>query len=134
MRELDSHSSLVTRHVPRRLGLGLLLLFTLGKGVLWAALVAPLDAPDEPSHFNYIIQVREGYSLPVVDLVSPAGLRTPPSTPLNPDVRSYFAQYNYKFFRSMPYESAQPPLYYWAAAAWTRPIALAPDNIPSLLL
>jgi hypothetical protein len=111
----------------------LLLLFTFAKGVLWAISIAPLDAPDEPSHFNYIAQVREGYWLPVVDLVSPGGLRTPPSTPLNADVRAWFAQYDYKFFRSMPYESAQPPLYYWLAAAWTRPLALNAGNLPLLL-
>jgi hypothetical protein len=97
-------------------------------------MVAPLDAPDEPSHFNYIVQVREGYLLPVVDLVSPGGLRTPPSTPLNADVREWFASYDYKFFRSMPYESAQPPLYYWGAALWTRPVGIAPFTLPTLLL
>ena len=36
-------------------GLGLLLLFTFAKGVVWAVSIAPLDAPDEPSHFNYIM-------------------------------------------------------------------------------
>jgi hypothetical protein len=116
----------------------ILLVFLLGltfaKGALWAVLIAPLDAPDEPSHLNYIVQVREGHLLPVVDLVSPGGLRTPPSTPLNQDVRNYFAAYDYKFFRSMPYESAQPPLYYWAAAAWTRPVGIAPHTIPTFLL
>src|ERR687885_246478 len=100
--------SRITHHVSR-IALPLLLLFTFLKGVFWATLIAPLDAPDELSHFNYVIQAREGYWLPVVDLVSPAGLRTPPSTPLNADVREYFARYDYKFFRSMPYESAQPP-------------------------
>src|SRR5437764_7993822 len=87
------------------LGLFLLLLFTFLKGVVWAVSIAPLDAPDEPSHFNYVAQVREGYWLPVVDLVSPGGLLTPPSTPLNADVRAWLARYDYKFFRSMPYES-----------------------------
>jgi hypothetical protein len=111
-----------------------LLLFTFGKGVLWASLVAPLDAPDEPSHVNYVVQVREGYWLPVVELVSPGGLRTPPSTPLNQDVRDWFARYDYKFFRSMPYESAQPPLYYWAAAIWSRPVPITPTSLPTLLL
>src|SRR5690349_17730504 len=90
-----------------RFGLALLLLFTFSKGVLWSGLVAPLDAPDEPSHFNYIVQIRDGTWLPVVDMVLPGGLRTPPSTPLNQDARDYFARHNYKFFRSMPYESAQ---------------------------
>jgi hypothetical protein len=114
--------------------LALLLSFTFLKGIFWAVLVAPLDAPDEPSHFNYVVQVREGYLLPVVDLVSPGGLRTPPSTPLNADVRAFFAGYDYKFFRSMPYESAQPPLYYWGASLWTRPLGIAPHTIPSMLL
>ena len=115
------------------LALGLLLLFTFARGVLWANVTAPLDAPDEPSHFNYVVQIREGYRLPVVDLISPGGLRTPPSTPLNQDVRDYFARYDYKFFRSMPYESAQPPLYYWMAALWTVPIPLSAANLPTLL-
>jgi hypothetical protein len=118
---------------PARWGLALLLVFTFAKGVLWAGLIAPLDAPDEPSHLNYIVQVRDGGLLPVVDLVSPAGLLTPPSTPLNQDARDFFALYNYKFFRSMPYESAQPPLYYWLAALWTRPIAISAATMPTLL-
>lgn len=114
--------------------LALLLTFTLAKGFLWANMIAPLDAPDEPSHFNYVVQVREGYILPIVDLVSPGGLKTPPSTPLDQNVRDYFARYNYKFFRSMPYESAQPPLYYWLDALWTLPIGISPDTLPALLL
>lgn len=116
------------------LALGLLLVLTFAKGVLWASMIAPLDAPDEPSHFNYIVQVREGHLLPVVDLVSPGGLRTPPSSPLNADVRAWFDRYGYRFFRSMPYESAQPPLYYWMAALWTRPVGIAPATLPTLLM
>lgn len=116
------------------LALGLLLAFTFLKGALWAATIAPLDAPDEPSHFNYVVQVREGYLLPVVDLVSPGGLRTPPSTPLNANVRAWFDHYGFKFFRSMPYESAQPPLYYWMVALWTRPIGIATETLPMLLM
>ncbi|MFL5735334.1 MAG: ArnT family glycosyltransferase [Chloroflexia bacterium] len=113
--------------------LALLLLFTFVKGVLWSGLVVSLDAPDEPSHLNHIVQIRDGTWLPVVDMVSPGGLRTPPSTPLNQEARDYFARYNYKFFRSMPYESTQPPLYYWAAAIWTRPIPVTAANMPTLL-
>jgi hypothetical protein len=126
----------LSRLSPRKadlVALGLLLALTAIKGLLWVNLIAPLDAPDEPSHFNYVVQVREGYKLPVVVLVSPAGLKTPPSTPLNGDLREWFARYDYKFFRSMPYESVQPPLYYWLASFLTRYIPVRPENFSLLL-
>src|SRR4051794_9958239 len=102
--------------------LGVLLLGTLLKGIIWSFVVPPFDAPDEPSHFNYVMQIRSQHSLPVVVMDAPTNLRIPPSTPVDAASASLFARYGYTGFEAMPYESTQPPLYYFVAALLTAPL------------
>ena len=99
----------------------LLLVGTLLKGVFWAELVFPFDAPDEPSHFNYIMQLRDYGSLPVVVMPSGISLSVPPSTPQDEQTLIMAESLGYTGFRTMPYETSQPPLFYVAAALLTAP-------------
>ncbi|HUS13534.1 MAG TPA: hypothetical protein VM536_00770 [Chloroflexia bacterium] len=114
-----------------RLGLGVaaLVLFALLRGVLWAFLVPPLDAPDEPSHLIAVAQIRTIRGLPVAKLVDPNTLSAD-STERPPALLAYLAHYQYTRFRALSYESTQPPLYYLLCAVLTRPL---PDDPATLL-
>lgn len=101
--------------------LGLLLLGTLIKGVLWSQLIFPLDAPDEPSHFNYVMQVHAFHKLPQVFISGPGHLDRP-STGQDPATRDMLDFYGFTEFRGMPYESTQPPLYYVGTALLLVPL------------
>ncbi len=105
-----------------KLWLGLLLLGTLLKGVGWVFLIYPLDAPDEPSHFNHILQIRTNHALPAIVMGAPNFMRVPPSTPQDPVTRAFLEHYGFNAFRAMPYESSQPPLYYVTAAIFLAPV------------
>jgi 4-amino-4-deoxy-L-arabinose transferase-like glycosyltransferase len=111
--------------LTRRTGLWLsaLLLGTLLKGVVWAFFLWPLDAPDEPSHFNHVMQIHTNHALPAVYMAAPDFMRTPPSTPQDPDTRAFLEHYGFNAFRAMPYESSQPPLYYLTAALFVAPLS-----------
>src|SRR5207248_5908169 len=110
-----------TRKQRTSLLLGLLLLCTLLKGVLWSQLIFPLDAPDEPSHFNYVMQVHSYHKLPQVFMPSPAhAIR--PSTAQDPATRTMLNYYGFVAFRGLPYEDTQPPLYYVAATLLIAPL------------
>lgn len=103
-------------------GLVALLILTLVKGALWALLIPPLHAPDEPSHFIAVMQVRTNHSLPVIVMPSPTTMTAPPSTAVDPATARFIAARGYHGFEAMPYESSQPPLYYVVAAMLTSPI------------
>jgi 4-amino-4-deoxy-L-arabinose transferase-like glycosyltransferase len=102
--------------------LGLLLLATLLKGVLWVFLIYPLDAPDEPSHFNHVMQIHRYHELPAILLLSPTYAPIPPSTRQDGATYIFLQHYGFNAFRSVPYESSQPPLYYVAGALMVAPL------------
>src|SRR6266581_5271147 len=83
-----------------RVWLGLLLLGTLLKGVGWAYFLWPLDAPDEPSHFNHVMQIHTNHALPAVYMAAPDFMRTPPSTPQDADTRTFLEHYGFNAFRA----------------------------------
>src|SRR4051794_32323659 len=112
-----------------RLPLAALVAFTLLRGAIWAFLVPPLNAPDEPSHLVALTQVRENRSLPIAFILDPGTAGTN-STPRSQAILDYLAGYNYTHFRALPYESTQPPLYYVVCAALTY---LLPDDPATLL-
>lgn len=124
---VDSHPSTAAVSAPRLgerrsvLLLGLILLCTLLKGILWSQLVFPLDAPDEPSHFNYVMQVHAYHTLPRVFMTSPSRM-SKASTPQDAATRAMLNHYGFTQFRGMPYESTQPPLYYAVAAVLIAPL------------
>jgi hypothetical protein len=119
----EAASPAVLRAAERRtaLLLGLLLVGTLLKGVLWSQLVFPLDAPDEPSHFNYVMQVHSYHKLPQVFMPAPAHM-VRPSTAQDEATRAMLDYYGFVAFRGLPYESTQPPLYYVTAALLITPL------------
>src|SRR5436309_2764806 len=43
-----------------------LAVFSFCLGIIWASVIRPLDAPDEPAHLQAIMQVRVGHILPEV--------------------------------------------------------------------
>ncbi len=108
-----------------------ILAFTLLRGIAWAFIIAPLNAPDEPSHLLVIAQIRDYHALPVARLLTPSTV-SPDSTPRPQWLLDYFVQPPRHFinFRAMPYESTQPPLYYLLCAALTLPL---PDDPATLL-
>jgi hypothetical protein len=99
-----------------------LVIFTIAKGALWALLIPPFHAPDEPSHFAAMMQIRTSHMLPVIVMPSPTTMTAPPSTPIDPATARFIAAAGYSGFEAMPYESSQPPLFYVVAAALTGPL------------
>jgi 4-amino-4-deoxy-L-arabinose transferase-like glycosyltransferase len=103
-------------------------------GLVWMAVIQPLDAPDEPGHVQAIMQVRKQHILPEVHYApsSAAGVIGPPS---DPETRAYIAKLlpklpvNEAYF-ILPYESFQPPLYYLAAGLL---VHLVPPNPQTIL-
>lgn len=121
--EANLAEAATTRAGARRSGLllGLLLLGTLLKGVVWSQLIFPLDAPDEPSHFNYVMQVHSFHKLPQVFISGPGHLDRP-STGQDSQTRDMLDYFGFTEFRGMPYESSQPPLYYVGVALLIAPL------------
>jgi 4-amino-4-deoxy-L-arabinose transferase-like glycosyltransferase len=124
MNPVETSAAKQTDNRAAGLILALLLLGTLLKGVGWSLLVFPFDAPDEPSHFTYLMQLRTYHTLPVVIMPDTATLLVPPSTPRDPATLDLLARFQYKAndFRAQPYESAQPPLFYTVAALLAAPL------------
>jgi 4-amino-4-deoxy-L-arabinose transferase-like glycosyltransferase len=88
-------------------GLAVIVLVFLALCWLYATHVPKWNAPDEPAHYNYIRQIAETGTLPILQ-------------PGDYDVRQVEARMSAHFPDSMPvdwmrYESHQPPLYYLLA-------------------
>ncbi len=104
--------------------------FTLLRGAIWAAIIPPLDAPDEPSHLIAVAQIQAYRQLPVAVILDPNTVGAD-STLRPAPVMAYLAAHNYTHFRALPYESTQPPLYAALCALLTLPLA---DGDPATLL
>jgi hypothetical protein len=86
-------------------------------GLVWLAVIQPLDAPDEPGHLQAIMQVRKQHMVPEIHFLptTPAAVMTTP--PPDTETRTYVEQLLSKLpvqdqHFLVPYESFQPPLYY----------------------
>ena len=102
-------------------------------GLVWMAVILPLDAPDEPGHLQAIMQVRKQYILPEVHYVpsNPVGVIGPPS---DPETRGYITQLLPKLpvteqYFVVPYESFQPPLYYLTAGLIAQLVPAKPQIV-----
>jgi hypothetical protein len=103
-------------------------------GLLWMAVIQPLDAPDEPGHLQAIMQVRKQHIIPEIHyaLGNPAGEITGPQ--VDPETRAYIEKLlpklpvNEQYFL-VPYESFQPPLYYLAAGLVTQLVPPDPQTV-----
>jgi 4-amino-4-deoxy-L-arabinose transferase-like glycosyltransferase len=85
--------------------------------LLWVAAVQPLDAPDEPAHLKAIMTFRTQLVLHEIHFVF---VTTPPwslvGTPGDPATVDYARSRGIQdTYMLLPYESAQPPLYYLVA-------------------
>jgi hypothetical protein len=87
-------------------------------GLVWTAVILPLDAPDEPGHLQAIMQVRKQHILPEMHL-QPA-VNTAPEViwpPRDPETVAYIRKVRQELpvsdhYLVIPYKSVQPPLYY----------------------
>jgi 4-amino-4-deoxy-L-arabinose transferase-like glycosyltransferase len=103
-------------------------------GLLWMAVIRPLDALDEPAHLQAIMQVRKQHILPeihygpgntAVEIVRPPGdsetvayiVKLRPKLPVNDE------------YLLVPDESWQPPLYYLAAGLVTQAVPPRPQTV-----
>src|SRR5580704_11003962 len=103
-------------------------------GLVWMAVIQPMDAPDEPGHLQAIMQVRKQYILPEIhyapgnrghEILGPSS---------DPETRAYIAKLlpklpvNEQYF-PVPYESFQPPLYYLTAGLVTQAVPARPQIV-----
>jgi len=105
-------------------GVFVLILFMLAKSLVWAFVNPPLNVGDESAHLAYIMQVRNDVPLPIFKFASDcsSGENT---TPQDPAMASFIQSTGYAQlapFTAQPYESYQPPLYYWSAALLAAPL------------
>ncbi|MBI2954362.1 MAG: glycosyltransferase family 39 protein [Chloroflexi bacterium] len=92
----------------QRIGLAIILIAYFGLALLYATSVPKWNAPDEPSHFNYVKNIIETWTFPILTpgaydfeyLEKAKAARFPDSMPVD----------------SIRYESHQPPLYYMIAS------------------
>jgi 4-amino-4-deoxy-L-arabinose transferase-like glycosyltransferase len=89
-------------------------------GLVWIAVILPLDAPDEPGHLQAIMQVRNQYILPEIHYATTNHIGEISGPPVDPETVGYVTKLLPKLpvteqYFVVPYESFQPPLYYVAA-------------------
>jgi hypothetical protein len=101
-------------------------------GLLWAAAIRPLNAPDEPAYLQTVAQVRRERALPEIHFDFS---RTPTGevvgAPGDAAVRAYAAAAGFADpIRQLAYQTVQPPLYFLVTALATQP---APPD-PAILL
>jgi 4-amino-4-deoxy-L-arabinose transferase-like glycosyltransferase len=99
-------------------------------GLLWMAVIPPLDALDEPAHLQAIMQVRKQHILPEIHYGLGNTAREILSPPGDPETVAYIAKLRPKLpinddYLLVPDESWQPPLFYLAAGLVTQ--LLPPD-------
>ena len=87
-------------------------------GLVWMAVILPLDAPDEPGHLQAIMQVRKQHILPEMHLQSATNTtREIIWPPRDPETVAYIRKVRQELpvndhYLVIPYKSMQPPLYY----------------------
>jgi 4-amino-4-deoxy-L-arabinose transferase-like glycosyltransferase len=102
-------------------------------GLVWMAVIQPLDAPDEPGHLGAIMQVRKQHMLPEIhyDPGNPVGVTGPAG---DPETRAYVVRLVPKLpvseqYFSFPYEAFQPPLYYVVTGLVTQVVPPDPQTV-----
>jgi len=87
-------------------------------GLVWMAVIRPLDAPDEPGHLQAIMQVRKQHILPEMHLQPAVNTaREVIWPPRDPETVAYIRKVRQELpvndhYLVIPYKSVQPPLYY----------------------
>jgi 4-amino-4-deoxy-L-arabinose transferase-like glycosyltransferase len=103
-------------------------------GLLWIAVMQPLDAPDEPAHLQAIMQVRKQHILPEIRYAPGKPESNIIGPPGDPETRAYIAKLLPKLpvndqFILLPYESWQPPLFYLAAGLVAQLVPPEPQTV-----
>ncbi len=97
-------------------------------GAVWALVVPPFGAPDEPAHAQAVAQVRDRLELPTLRIrfdEDPTGVIVwPPPDRAMVEAARRFGQTDP--LRLAPYESFQPPLYYMLGALVSLPVRSDP--------
>jgi 4-amino-4-deoxy-L-arabinose transferase-like glycosyltransferase len=94
-------------------------------GLVWMAVIRPLDALDEPAHLQAIMQVRKQHILPEIHYTEPNTAGEIARPPGDSETVAYIAKLRPKLpvndeYVLVPDESWQPPLYYLAAGLITQ--------------
>jgi 4-amino-4-deoxy-L-arabinose transferase-like glycosyltransferase len=104
-------------------------------GLVWMAVILPLDAPDEPGHLQAIMQVRKQHILPEMHL-QPAANNAPEMIrpPRDPDTLAYIRNIRQELPVNdhalvIPYKSVQPPLYYVMAGLFAQVAPPEPKTV-----
>jgi 4-amino-4-deoxy-L-arabinose transferase-like glycosyltransferase len=112
----------------------ILAVISFGLGLVWMAVIQPLDAPDEPGHLQAIMQVRKEHKLPEVHFApgNPAGEIA--GSAGDSETRAYILKRRSKLpvndeYVVLPYKSVQPPLYYVAAGLVAQLVPPGPRTV-----
>jgi 4-amino-4-deoxy-L-arabinose transferase-like glycosyltransferase len=104
-------------------------------GLVWTAVILPLDAPDEPGHLQAIMQVRKQHILPEMHL-QPATSTTREIIwpPRDPETVAYIRKIRQELPVNdhnlvIPYKSVQPPLYYVIAGSVAHVAPADPETV-----
>jgi len=86
-------------------------------GLLWAVTIHPLHAPDEPAHFQAVLEVRNAHRLPEIHYeFSSRRQGAAIGSPGDATARQWARERGYGApLNLLPYEAMQPPLYYLVA-------------------
>jgi 4-amino-4-deoxy-L-arabinose transferase-like glycosyltransferase len=103
-------------------------------GLVWMAVIRPLDALDEPAHLQAIMQVRKQHILPEIHYATGNAGGEIARPPGDPETVAYIAKLRSKLpvndeYVLVPDESWQPPLYYLAAASIAQLLPPDPQTV-----
>jgi len=103
-------------------------------GLLWMAVIRPLDALDEPAHLQAIMQVRKQHILPEIHYVTGNAAGEIARPPGDSETVAYIAELRPKLpvndaYVLVPDESWQSPLYYLAAGLVTHLVPPVPQIV-----
>jgi 4-amino-4-deoxy-L-arabinose transferase-like glycosyltransferase len=103
-------------------------------GLVWMAVIPPLDALDEPAHLQAIMQVRKQHIIPEIHYVTGNAAGEIVRPPGDPETVAYIKKIRPKLpvsddYVLVPDESWQPPLYYLAAGLVTQFVPPRPQTV-----
>jgi 4-amino-4-deoxy-L-arabinose transferase-like glycosyltransferase len=103
-------------------------------GLVWMAVIRPLDALDEPAHLQAVMQVRKQHILPEIHYVGGNTASEIARPTGDSETVAYIAKLRQKLpvndeYVLVPDESWQPPLYYLAAGLITQVIPPRPQTV-----
>jgi len=103
-------------------------------GLVWMAVIRPLDAPDAPAHLEALMQVRREHMLPEVHFAEGNRVGQVINSPIDRQTRAYVAKIMPRLpvtdpWIAVPYKSVQPPLYYVAAGVASELVRPKPRTV-----